>query len=60
MITHIMREAIKYGNRLLMLNDGKIILDIKGEEKKNLTTTQLLQYFESNGDIELSDKMILS
>lgn len=60
MITHNMRDAIKYGNRLLMLNDGKIILDIKGEEKKNLTTTQLLQYFESNGDIELSDKMILS
>lgn len=60
MITHNMRDAIKYGNRLLMLNEGKIILDIKGEEKKNLTIEQLLKYFESNDDIELSDKMILS
>lgn len=60
MITHNMRDAIKYGNRLLMLNNGKIVLDIKGEEKKNLTIEQLLKYFESNDDIELSDKMILS
>lgn len=60
MITHNMRDAIKYGNRLLMLNEGKIILDIKGEEKKNLTIEQLLKYFESNDNIELSDKMILS
>ena len=37
MITHNMRDAIKYGNRLLMLNNGKIVLDIKGDEKKNLT-----------------------
>lgn len=60
MITHNMRDAIKYGNRLLMLNNGKIVLDIKGDEKKNLTIEQLLKYFESNDDIELSDKMILS
>ena len=60
MITHNMRDAIKYGNRLLMLNDGKIILDIKGEEKANLTIEQLLAKFESHDDIELSDKMILS
>ncbi len=60
MITHNMRDAIKYGNRLLMLNEGKIILDIKGEEKKNLTIEQLLEKFESNTEIEISDKMILS
>jgi putative ABC transport system ATP-binding protein len=60
MITHNMRDAIKYGNRLLMLNDGKIILDIKGEEKANLTIEQLLAKFESHDDIELSDKTILS
>ncbi len=60
MITHNMRDAIKYGNRLLMLNEGKIIFDIKGEEKKNLTIEQLLAKFESNSEIELSDKMILS
>ncbi len=60
MITHNMKDAIKYGNRLLMLNEGKIILDIKGDEKKNLTIEQLLTKFESNNDVELSDKMILS
>ncbi|MBQ8292731.1 MAG: ATP-binding cassette domain-containing protein [Bacilli bacterium] len=60
MITHNMKDAIKYGNRLLMLNDGKIIFDIKGEEKKNLTIEQLLEKFELHSDIEISDKMILS
>ena len=37
MITHNMRDAIKYGNRLVMLSNGHIILDVKGEEKNNLT-----------------------
>ena len=36
MITHNMKDAIKHGNRLIMMHDGKIILDIKGEEKKTL------------------------
>ena len=60
MITHNMRDAIKYGNRLIMLNNGHIVLDIKGEEKQNLTVQDLLQKFEQNPDIELNDKMILS
>ena len=60
MITHNMRDAIKYGNRLIMLNNGHIVLDIKGEEKQNLTVQDLLQKFEQNTDIELNDKMILS
>lgn len=55
MVTHNMRDAIKYGERLLMLNEGKIILDIKGEEKKNLTVDALLQKFEKSSGNEFSD-----
>ena len=46
MVTHDMQDAIKYGNRLVMMNNGKMILDISGEEKKNLTIEQLLHKFE--------------
>ena len=46
MITHNMRDAIRYGNRLIMLSGGHIILDIKGDEKANLTIEDLLQKFE--------------
>lgn len=60
MITHNMRDAIKYGNRLIMFNNGKIIFDIKGKEKENLTIEQLLKKFEENGDIEINDRMLLS
>lgn len=60
MITHNMKDAIKYGNRLVMLNNGNIILDISGEEKKNLTIEELLQKFEKNDDVEISDKLVLS
>ncbi len=45
MITHNMRDAIKYGNRLIMLYNGKIVLDIKGEEKEKLTVEFLLNKF---------------
>lgn len=46
MITHNMKDAIANGNRLIMLNNGNIVLDIKGEEKKNLTVETLLKKFE--------------
>lgn len=46
MITHNMRDAIKYGDRLIMMYGGKIIYDVKGEEKKNLTVEFLLNKFE--------------
>lgn len=46
MITHNMRDAIAHGNRLIMMMDGKIILDIEGEEKKKLTVRDLLDQFE--------------
>jgi putative ABC transport system ATP-binding protein len=55
-----MKDAIKYGNRLIMLNNGHIVLDIKGEEKQKLTVQDLLLKFEQNPDIELNDKMLLS
>ena len=46
MITHNMKDAIRHGNRLIMMNQGKIILDIEGEEKKNLTKQMLMEMFQ--------------
>lgn len=60
MITHNMRDAIKYGNRLLMFNNGKIIFDVEGEEKAQLTIETILQKFETNEEVELGDRMLLS
>ena len=60
MITHNMRDAIKYGNRLIMLDVGKVVLDISGEEKKNLTIEGLLKKFDENADMVMDDKLILS
>ena len=60
MITHNMRDAIAHGNRLIMLNEGRIILDIRGEEKKKLTVEDLLHKFEAaSGEEFASDKAIL-
>lgn len=61
MITHNMADAIRVGNRLIMMHDGRIVVDVKGEEKKNLTIEQLLQLFEkSSGEQMTSDKVMLS
>ena len=61
MITHNMKDAITHGNRLIMLMDGKIILDIRGEEKKKLTVPQLLELFSKvSGSDEAEDKLLLS
>ena len=61
MITHNMRDAIQYGNRLIMLHEGHIILDISGEEKKNLTVPDLLEQFtKASGDEFANDRAILS
>ena len=61
MITHNMHDAIRHGNRLIMMNEGKIILDIRGEEKKKLTKTELLQKFaEIAGVQEETDAVLLS
>lgn len=60
MVTHNMRDAIVHGNRLIMMNDGKVILDIKGEEKKKLTVEDLLQKFEEvSGEEFANDKALL-
>lgn len=60
MITHNMKDAIAHGNRLIMMMDGKIILDIRGEEKKSLTVKDLLEKFEEvSGEEFASDKAIL-
>ena len=55
MVTHNMRDAINHGDRLLMLNDGKVILDISGKEKKELTVEKLLSMFEKASGEEFSN-----
>ena len=59
MITHNMRDALRFGNRLVMMHDGRPILDVRGEEKAKLTAVDLLNFFEKAGD-GVSDKMLLS
>ena len=60
MITHNMRDAIVHGNRLIMMHEGNIILDIRGEEKKALTVEVLLHQFERvSGEEFASDKALL-
>lgn len=60
MITHNMKDAIAHGNRLIMMMDGRIILDIRGEEKKKLTVEELLHKFgEASGEEFANDKAIL-
>lgn len=61
MITHNMKDAIAIGNRLIMMNEGRIIYDVKGEEKKSLTTAELLSKFKTTAGEELdNDRMLLS
>ena len=61
MITHNMKDAIAHGNRLIMMNEGRIILDIEGEEKKRLTKADLLEKFaQVSGVQEESDQVLLS
>lgn len=61
MITHNMRDAITYGNRLIMMYDGHIVVDVSGEEKKKLTVEQLLSLFsKASGSDEADDKLLLS
>ncbi len=61
MVTHNMKDAIHHGNRLIMMHEGRVILDISGEEKKALTVEDLLQKFETvSGEEFASDKAILA
>lgn len=61
MVTHNMKQAISMGNRLIMMNEGRIIYDVSGEEKKNLEVSDLLKKFDevSHGTFA-NDRMILS
>ncbi len=60
MVTHNMKEAIKYGNRLMMMYEGKVILDIKGEEKQKLTVEDLLVRFgHVSGEEFANDRVLL-
>lgn len=58
MITHNMKDALKYGNRLIMMNNGRIIADYSEDEKKNLTIDDLLKKFEETADA-VSDRIVL-
>ena len=60
MITHNMRDAIAYGDRLIMMYDGHVVVDVSGEQKKNLTVEQLLNLFsQASGSDEVDDKLVL-
>ena len=60
MITHNIRDAITYGNRLIMMQDGHIIVDVEGEEKQKLTVEDLLKLFNKASGREFSsDRAIL-
>lgn len=61
MVTHQMKDALRLGNRLIMFHRGKIIFDVKGQEKQNLTVKDLLaKFYEIQGEELSSDKMLLA
>lgn len=60
MITHNMKDAIKYGNRLIMMHEGRVIYDVRGEEKKALQVSDLLDRFEQLSGGGANDRMLLS
>ena len=61
MITHNMKDAIQHGNRLIMMDAGRVVVDISGEEKKKLTVPDLLALFSrASGSEESDDKLLLS
>jgi len=59
MVTHNMKDAIRCGNRLIMMSEGRIIYDVKGDEKKNLRVEDLLKRFDAAGG-EANDRLLLS
>ena len=59
MVTHNMRDAIAHGNRLIMMNEGKIIFEAQGEEKKKLTVEALLEQFSKASGTEFSNDRAL-
>ncbi len=59
MVTHNMKDAIRYGNRLIMMNEGHIIFDVSGEEKKNLTVEELIAKFSTASGAEFANDRVL-
>lgn len=60
MVTHNMRDAIHHGNRLIMLNAGRVVVDVSGEDKKKLTVSDLMDLFtKASGSSEANDKLLL-
>ena len=61
MVTHNMKDAIRHGNRLIMMHEGRIIYDVSGEEKKKLTVSDLLEKFgQASGGEFANDRMMLA
>ncbi|BDR59489.1 ABC transporter ATP-binding protein [Xylocopilactobacillus apicola] len=59
MVTHNMEDAIRYGNRLIMLHQGKVALNLKGDEKHDLTVTKLMDLFQQQAGSQLEDDALL-
>lgn len=59
MVTHDMEDAIAYGTRLIMLHQGRIVVDVSQDEKKHLTVSQLMELFQKNSGTELKDDQLL-
>jgi len=59
MVTHNMHQALSMGNRLVMMHRGRIIFDVRGQDKAGLTVEALLDKFQSQADAEVSDRMLL-
>ena len=61
MVTHNMRQALELGNRTLMMNGGKIVFDVRGEERSRMTVDDLLERFRQRAGEELdNDRILLS
>ncbi|MCC8157409.1 MAG: ABC transporter ATP-binding protein [Oscillospiraceae bacterium] len=61
MVTHNMRDAIAHGNRLIMLDAGRVVVDVSGERKQRLTPQELVELFsKASGSDEVNDKLLLS
>lgn len=59
MVTHNMKDALRYGNRLIMMSEGRIVVDIKGEEKKNTTVADLMKLFQLATNEEIDNDQVL-
>lgn len=59
MITHDIREALRVGNRTIVMDDGEIILDLEGEERSKFTLEKLMTFYKGSRGNELSDDRIL-